>query len=151
MVVSEPGNNLIGIDLDAEGKAHENGKLGAGVESADVFGGIGFGVALGLGFGQHFVELGALLHLAEDEIAGAVENAFDALDAVAGQTLLETGNHGDSAGDGCAVFEMPAPRSGQPLQLDAVIGNELFVRGDDAFACLKRTANPASQRGRDRQ
>ena len=45
--------DLLGIDLHAQSEAHEDGELGAGVESAHVFGGIGFGVAFGLRFGEH--------------------------------------------------------------------------------------------------
>ena len=48
-----PRNNLLGIDLHAQREAHEDGELGAGVEAADIFSGVGFGVAFGLGFGQH--------------------------------------------------------------------------------------------------
>ena len=139
-----PGNDFLGIDLDAEDEAHEDGKLGARVESAHVFSGIGFGIAPGLSLGQHLCKLGALLHLAEDEIAGAVENALDALDAVAGHALFEAGNDGDSAGDCGAVLEMAAFGRGQPLQFDAVIGDELFVGGDHAFARFERAAHPGA-------
>jgi len=47
------GHDLLGIDLNAQGKTHEDGELGAGVESADIFSGIGFSVAFGLRFGEH--------------------------------------------------------------------------------------------------
>ena len=144
MVVMGAGNNLLGIDLHAKGETHEDGELGARVESAHVFSGVGFGVAFGLRFGQHGRVLRAFFHFAEDEVAGAVENAFDALDAIAGHALLEAGNNGNAAGDGGAVFEMAALGSGQPLQIDAVIGNEFLVGGDDAFAGFERAAHPGS-------
>ncbi len=138
------GNDLVGIDLHAQSEAHENGELGARVESADIFSGVGLGVAFGLRFGQNRGVFRAFFHFAEDEVAGAVENAFDALDAVAGHALLEAGNDGNAAGDGSAVFEMAAFGRSQPLQIDAVIGDELFVGGDDAFAGFKRAAHPGS-------
>ena len=133
-----------GSTCDAQREAHEDGELGARVESAHVFSGIGLGVAFGLRFGQHGGVLRALLHFAEDEVAGAVENAFDALDAVAGQALLEAGNDGNSAGDGRAVLEMAAFGRGQALQIDAVIGDEFLVGGDDALAGFERAAHPGS-------
>ncbi len=46
------GHDLFGIDLDAQRQAHENGELGAGVKAAHILGGIGLGVAFGLGIGQ---------------------------------------------------------------------------------------------------
>ena len=136
------GNDFFGIDLHAQGEAHEDGELGARVESADIFSGVGLGVAFGLGLGQHRGVLRAFFHFAEDEVAGAVENAFDALDVVAGHALLEAGNDGDSAGHGGAVFQMAAFGRGQALQFDAVISDEFFVGGDDALAGFKRAANP---------
>ncbi len=144
MVAMDRGTISSGSTCDAKREAHEDGELGAGVESADIFGRVGFGIAFGLRLGQHRCVLRAFFHLAEDEVAGAVENAFDALDAVAGHALLEAGNDGDSAGDGGAVFEMAAFGRGQPLQIDAVIGDELFVGGDDALAGFKRAAHPAA-------
>ena len=137
-------NDLLGIDLHAKREAHEDGELGARVESAHVLSGVGFGIAFGLRFGQHGGVFRAFFHFAQDEVAGAVENAFDALDAVAGHALFEAGNDGNSAGDGSAVFEMAAFGRGQALQIDAVIGDELFVGGDDAFAGFERAAHPAS-------
>jgi len=55
------------------------------------------------------------LHLAQDEVAGAIQNAFNALNAIAGQPLLKAGNHGDSARDRRAVLQVPAFGRGQPL------------------------------------
>ena len=139
-----PGNDFFGIDLDAEDEAHEDGKLGARVETAHVFCGIGLGVAPGLSLGQHFGKLSALLHLAQDEIAGSIENALDAFDAVARHALFEAGNHGDSPGYSGAVFEMAAPGRGQPLQFNALVCDELLIGGNDAFAGFQRAARPGA-------
>ena len=141
-----PGHDLLRIDLHAQRQAHQDGQLGARVESAHVFGGIGLGIAPGLRLGQHRGEFRALLHLAEDEVAGAVQNAFDALDAVAGHALFQAGNHGNSAGHRGAVFQMAALGRGQPLQFDAVVGDELFVGGDNALARFERAAHPGAGR-----
>ena len=132
------------IDLDPQREAHEDGELGARVEAAHVFSGVGLGVALGLRGGQHGGEFGALVHLAEDEVAGAVENAFDALDAIAGQALLEAGNHGDSARDSGAIFEVSAFGRGQPFQFDAMESDELLVGRDHALAGFEGAPDPGA-------
>ena len=138
------GHNLFRIDDDAQRQAHEDGELGARVEAADVFSGIGFGIAFGLRLGQHGRILGAFIHFAEDEVAGAVENAFHALDAIAGETLLEAGDHRNAAGNSSAILQVSALGRGQPLEIDAVIGNELLVGGDNALAGFKSAAHPAA-------
>ena len=80
--------DLVEGDARAEGEARQQGELVGGVEAADVEGGIGFGVALGLGLLQHVGERAVLLlHLRQDVIAGAVEDAVDAADLVGGQRL----------------------------------------------------------------
>ena len=127
-------------------EAHENGELGASIKAADVLGGVGFGVALGLRGGKDGGVFGALLHAAEDEVAGAVEDALNALDAVAGHALLQAGNNGNAAGDGRAVLEVTAAGRGQTLQLHAVIRDEFLVGGDDAFAGFKSLAHPRADR-----
>ena len=72
----------------AEGEARQQCQLVGGVEAADVEGGIGFGVALGLGFLEDVAERAMLFqHLREDVIAGAVEDAVDAADLIGGQAL----------------------------------------------------------------
>ena len=136
------GDNLVRIDDDAEREAHENGKLGAGVETADIFSGVGLGIAFGLGLGEHGRVFCALIHFAEDEVAGAVENAFHALDAIAGEALLEAGNDGDAAGHRGSVLKVAAFGRGQALKIDAVIGDEFLVGGDDALAGFKCAAHP---------
>ena len=89
---------------------------------------------------------GAALHLAEDEITGPVQDAFDALDPVAGEALLQPGNHGYPACHGRAVFQMAAPRRCQPFQFNPVKGDQLLVRRDHGFARLKRPPDPATCR-----
>ena len=138
------GDDLFRIDGDAKGEAHEDRELGAGIEAADVFSGVGLGIASLLRLSQHRGIFRAGFHFAEDEVAGAVEDAFNALDAVAGQALLEGGNDGDSAGHGSAVFEVPAFGSGEPLEFHAMIGNELLVGGDHALAGLEGAADPSA-------
>ena len=60
-------------------RARQQRQFVRGVEAANIEGGIGLGIALVLRFLQHIVEAPTLLlHLSEDVIAGAVEDAIDA-------------------------------------------------------------------------
>ena len=141
-----PGNDLFGIDLHAQREAHENRELGTGVKAADIFSRVGFCVALCLRLGKNGCVLRAFFHFAENEIAGSVENAFDAFDVVTGEALLEAGNDGNSAGDGGAVFEMAALCRCNAFEIDAVKGNEFLVGGDNAFPGFESAAHPDSGR-----
>ena len=67
----------------AEGERREDRQLVRGVDAVDVEGRVGFRVAELLRVGQHFGELApALAHDGQDVVAGAVEDAGDADDAV---------------------------------------------------------------------
>ena len=96
--------------------------------------------------GEHGRILGAFIHFAEDEVAGAVENAFHALDAIAGETLFEPGDYRNAAGNSSAIFDMSAFGRREALEIDAVIGNELLVGGNNALASFKSAAHPAAGR-----
>ena len=141
------GNNLFRIDLDAQRQPHQDRELGARIESAHILSRIGLRIALGLRFGQHRRILRAFFHLAQDEVAGAIQNAFNALDAVAGEPLLQARNHRNSAGNSRAILQMAALGRGQPLQFHTVKGNQFLVRRDHALARFQCSAHPAA--GRD--
>ena len=71
-----------------------------GVETADVEGRIGLGIAEALRLLQTFLEGELLLlHARQDVIAGAVENAIDALDRIAGEPLAQRLDDRNAAGD----------------------------------------------------
>ena len=71
-----------------------------GVEAANVEGRIGLGIALGLRFLQHIVEGPALLlHLGQDVVAGAVEDAVDARRCRCRPGSRAHLDHRDAAGD----------------------------------------------------
>ena len=60
------------------------------VKAVHVQGRLGLGVALPLCIGQNVLEVPPLgLHLREDEIAGAVEDAVQPLDSVTAQSLAQ--------------------------------------------------------------
>src|ERR1019366_7159305 len=88
----------------------------------------------------------AFFHLAQNEIACPVENAFNAFDPVARQSLLKTGNHWYSTRNGSAIFEVTAMDRGQALQFYSVKGDQLLVGGDHALPCFVRPAHPTSGR-----
>ena len=75
--------DLVERHARAERQAGQQGELVGGVEAADVEGRVGLGVALGLRLREHVGERAMLLlHLRQDVVAGAVEDAVDAADLV---------------------------------------------------------------------
>ena len=96
-----------GHHTGVEGEAGEDGGLGRGVEPLDVGRRVGLGVAEGLGLLQRLGEPGAGgVHLVEDEVRGAVDDAEHAADPVAGQGLAQRTQDRDGAGDGGLVVEV---------------------------------------------
>ena len=90
----------LGRDAHAEGQRGENGEFVRGIEAANVEGWIGFGVAELLRLGETLLERQLLaLHAREDVIAGAVEDAVNALDRIAGEALAQRLDDGNAAGD----------------------------------------------------
>src|SRR6476469_7069003 len=76
--------------LGAEREARQDRQLLRGIVAIDVKGWIGFGIAEPLRVLQAFGKRQALLlHPGQDVIAGAVEDAVDAVDAGSGQPLEE--------------------------------------------------------------
>ena len=90
----------LGVDLGAEGKAGQDGELVGGVEAADVEGRVGLGIAEALRVREAIVEGQALrLHPRQDVVAGAVEDAVDALDRIADEALAQRLDDRDAASD----------------------------------------------------
>src|SRR5579875_3903138 len=129
------GVDVGGGELFAEGEGGEDGELGTRVETVDVGGGIGFGVAELLRFGEHGVEGGvALFNFCEDEVAGAVQDAVELDDAVSGDAFAQDGMDGDAAGDARLHGEIDTVLIGERPQLCAAEGHQFFVGGDDGLA-----------------
>ena len=128
-----------GVDLRAEGEAGQDGELVGGVEAVDVEGRVGFGIAEALGVRQAGLEGQPLhLHAGEDVVAGAVEDAVDAGDLVAGERLAQRLDDRDAAGDGGLEGERHARLLGRPRKRDAMIGEQGLVGGDDRLAGRQR-------------
>ena len=86
--------------LGAEGEAGQDRQLLRGVVAVDVERRIGFGIAEALRVLQAFGERQAfLLHPGQDVIAGAVENAVDAVDRGAGKTFAQGLDDGNGRAD----------------------------------------------------
>ena len=87
-------------DIVAVEKGIFDRQLVRGVDAVDIEGGIGLGIALGLRFRQDGAEIrAALFHIGQDEIAGAVENARDALDRVRRGPLAQSLHDRNTARD----------------------------------------------------
>ena len=138
--------DLFGVNVDAHGQTHEDGELGARVITGDILGGIGLGIASVLGVGKNGGVVCAGLHGGEDEVAGAVQDALDAGDAVAGEAVLDAGNNRNATGDGGTEEQMAAVVAGKGFQFRAVEGDEFFVGSDDAPACGECATDPAGGR-----
>jgi hypothetical protein len=123
------------VDLAAEGERGQDGQLVRGVDAVDIEAGIGLGVAQVLRLGQDLVELAAgLAHGAEDVVAGAVEHAVDAPDAVGRQALAQALDDRDAAGYGRLVGERRPGRLGGAREAGAVVREQRLVGGDHVVA-----------------
>ena len=131
--------DLVERHARAERQAGQQGELVRRVEAADVEGRIGLGVALGLRFREHVGELAlVLLHLGQDVVAGAVQDAVDAAHLVGRQRLAQRLDDRDGAGDRRLEVEGNAALLGELGQLGAVVGQQRLVGGHDVLAGLQR-------------
>jgi hypothetical protein len=80
--------------------------------------------------------------MAENEIAGPIQNAVQALDPVAGEALLDRRDDRHPAGNRGAVKQLAAVQPGQLLERNAVFGNQLLVGSDYVPACRQRLTTP---------
>ncbi len=88
-------------DAGAECKAGKNGKLLGGIVAVDVERRIGLGIAKTLRVLQALGERQSFLfHTGQDVIAGAVEDAIDAIDVGTGETFAQRFDHGDRSANG---------------------------------------------------
>ena len=136
-----------GVDVFAEHHVGQDADLASGVDAVDVGSGVLLGVAAGLRVLERgVVALAELQHLREDEVRRAVENAADLEDLVRAEALAQRVQHRDAAADGGLKQEAHAVGLGQRQQLRAVLGDELFVGGDDVLADLQRAADEIQRR-----
>ena len=119
------------VDPEAESERSEDCELVRGIEAADVEGRIGFGVAETLGLGEADVEREVVgLHARQDVVAGAVEDAGDALDRVAGEALAQCLDDRNAAADRSLEKERRIVRFGQRREPHPMRGEHRLVGGD---------------------
>ena len=115
-----------------EGQRGKDRGLGGGVVAFDVGRGVGFRVAQALGLGQRVGELRAGgVHLVEDEVGGAVDDAEHPGDPVAGQAVADGPQDGDGAGHGGLVGQLHPGLVRFLVQGGAVLGQERLVAADN--------------------
>ena len=122
-------------DPAVEGQTRQDGRLGRGVEALHVGGRVGLGVAELLRLGQDVAEPRALgLHLVQDVVGGAVDDADHRRDLVADQGLAQRPDDRDGPGDGGLEVEVDLGRLRGREQGGAVLGEQRLVRRDDRGA-----------------
>ena len=118
-----------------EGEAREDAGLLRGVVALDVGGRVGLGVAELARDRERLLErLAARVHAVEDEVRRAIDDAEDALDAVARERVAQRPDDRDRPADGGLVVELRADLAGRLEQLGAVRGHERLVRRHDVRA-----------------
>src|ERR1700681_3915835 len=113
------GRNVFSADVAVQSDPREDSELGARVQAVDVFRRIGLGEAKLLRLAKSGGEGNAgALDLTENVIAGAVENAADLEEFIAGQSLMQSGNHGHAARYGRAKLDLLVhpPRQGDQVR-----------------------------------
>ena len=127
-------NGVVG-DGAMEGEAAQYGQLVGGVDALNVVGGIRFGVAPGLGFGEGGGEGRlALRHLGQDVVGGAVDDGTDGTDVVGEQVGHQAAHDGDAAAGGGFKEQVDLLRLGQSQQGRPPPGHYFLVGGDDVLA-----------------
>ena len=144
--------DALGVDRSGRGRAAERqrrqqGELVGGVDAVDVEARVGLGVAQRLCLLEHALEIApALAHGRQDIVAGAVQDAIDAPDPVAGQALAQGLDDRDAARDRGLEADRHPLRLGQAGELGAVPGEQRLVGGHHRLAGPER--RPAERQRR---
>ena len=109
----------------------QNGKFSAGIAAIQVFAGVGFRIAAGLRFFKSLAEGNARsFNAAENVVAGAVQDACNAVQSVSAKPRSQGGQNGNAAGNGGSIFQLASLCACQLQQLRPVTGDQLLVGGD---------------------
>ena len=129
-------------DPEAVCQRGEDSDLVSGVVAVDVERGFGLGIAQALSIGQDIRELGPLeLHPGEDVVAGAIDDACDACDPVAGEGFPERLDDRNTPGNSGFVVEVGLVLCSQGEEFRAVGREESLVGGDHGLAQLEGRTN----------
>ena len=127
------------IDDSAKSKRGQDRELMRRVETADVEGGIGFRVTEPLRLAEALRESQTIrFHSCQDVVGGAVQDAIDALDGIAGQSLAQGFDDRNAARDRSLEGERDAFFLGERGEPHAVLGEQRLVCGDEGFARAER-------------
>ena len=110
-----------------------------GVEPVDVGRRVGLGVPeTGRLLERQFVGRSVGRHGREDEVGGAVDDAHDPRDPVAGQRFPDRPDQRDGAGDRGFEVQIGAGRIGRLVEGRSLLGQQGLVRGDHGSAATER-------------
>ena len=112
----------------AEGDGGEDRHLRGRVEAGDVLGRVGLGEPESLRLGQRVAVAAARLHLREDEVRRAVDDAEHAVDVRHDERLAQHLDHRDGRADGRLEAQLHSAGRRCLEQLGALPGHELLVR-----------------------
>ena len=151
----EPGDaadafdvNLLWIHPETVRERSEDADFVRGIVAIDVERRLGFGIAEPLRFGQNIREVRAVeFHAREDVVAGAVDDAVEAGDAISNQSFAQHFDDGNAAGDTGFVVEVCAAALRRGKQLFAMRREERLVRGDNRLAELQRVQHDLARGG----
>src|SRR5262249_52403462 len=132
--------DLFDLDRDLEGERREDGDFISHVAPLDVVGRVGFGESGGLSLGERLRErLLLALHLRQDVVGRAIDDAGDARDAVCLQPAVQGRDQRDAAPNRRLEENRHVVAVGQVEYLRAVLGDQFFVGRDDVFAVSDRS------------
>ena len=130
--------HVVGGDAGAKADGGEDGRLAGGIETVDVGGRVGLGIALGLSIGKNVGVVGALgVHARQDVVGGAVEDTGDGQDLVAHQVMLERADDGDTAAAAGLALNLNAALACFLCECLDVAAQQGLVGRDDVLAVLE--------------
>src|SRR5947208_1681271 len=141
--VADPlGIDAAEIDRAAKGDAREDRELVRGIDTVDVEAWIGFGITELLRLGEDLGKFAAgLAHRRQDVVRGAVEDAVDARQAIAGEALAQRLYDRDAARHRSLESERDAGLLGLRGEPGAVLRHQRLVGGDDVLFMLERAVD----------
>ena len=129
------GVDFVRVDPGVGREGGQDGDLPAGVDALDVSGGVLLGIALLLGDLEGLFEGEILVdHRGQDEVGGAVEDAVDGLDLVAGEAEDQGPDERDAAADAGFKEVVDVVFLGDLQQFQTAGGHEFLVGRDHVLA-----------------
>ena len=128
---------IAGLEIDrrTERQRAHDGDFMPRVVAFDIEGRVGFGIAQSLRFFQYVGKRAAFFaHFAQDEIAGAVDDAGDAADAVGRQAFAQGFDDRDAARHRRFKLHHHIFFFRQRENFAAIFGQQFFIGGNDVFA-----------------